>query len=293
MKQLKDLFDYYMLEIKLTREMLGTCTEASIYHNHVLKKAQKMIKEANRMATKVKKAYEKYKGVELPPEKEVAEIQGIIRRYQEVLGKSDNLPDSMDDLLDYAQELEAEFNEVCKKGEEVKATVFMRDKEGHAIISSHMILGNLKENFKTMVNNTTAPKTEKLAKSKVSVQEMLTLDVKPVEHFIKPSEDVTKGEDGKPLIKERPIRFEDNFGNTVTAIAMSEELPIGTEFKCHLRVRKDSPINDKNAEALIVLFHMGKNNGLGQWRGSGGMGQYVFRLKKVDYDPTPIPEGWN
>jgi hypothetical protein len=32
---------------------------------------------------------------------------------------------------------------------------------------------------------------------------------------------------------------------------------------------------------------------MGQWRGSGGKGQYAYKLKKVDYDPTPMPDGWN
>jgi len=282
-------YDYYKLEMKLSNWMLGTCTKSSIWMEHIISKSRKMIKEANRMTERVKKTHLKYKGDEIPEDKVLEELQAIARKFQEMTGDVTDLPDDVDKLFELCEDLEKKYDDLVKKGEEIKATVFMRNKEKHAVISTHMIIGNIKENLSIITNNTTLSKEKKIAKSKVSIQEMVTLDIKPVERFIVPSEDVVKGKDGKPALFERPIRFEDNFGKTATAIAASEYLPEGTEFTMHLRVRKDSPLNKK--ETLDFIFDLGKNNGLGQNR-RAGYGQYFYKIKKIDHDPTPIPKGW-
>lgn len=281
-----DNWDYYKVDLKFFRKVLATCTDVSIYKQHVLEKAKKMIAEANKMKGKVIKALEKYKGDDIAEKKEVMELQGIIRKYQEVLGKKEDIPGDIDCILTYAKKLEGEVDELCKKGEEMKSTVFMRDEDGHAVLSTHMLLGNIKENLKVIVNNT--PKDLKVLKSKVAANEVMTLDLKPVEEFMKPTKDVARNEKGKPIIEERPIRFEDNFGKTVTAIAMSEYLPIGSETTCHLRVRKNSPVTENIIE---MLLDCGKNNGIGQNRRSG-FGQYYYKLEKVE-NPVMAPEGWN
>ena len=285
-KQLEN-FIYYKLELKLLREMLGTCCEPTIYSAHVLKQAQLAIKKANAMSTKITKALEKYRGSDVTPDKELAELQGIIRRYQELLGRKDDVPTEIEALLEYAKELETDFDDLVKKGESTKATSFMRGTDGKPMVSCHMIIGNLKENLRIITNNSTLEKEQKAAPSKVSVGEMLALDCKPVEEFMHPDKDIERNEDGSPKILVRPIKF-DRQGKIETALAASETLPIGTEMGCHLRVRKDSPI----VEILEKLFDLGKSNGLGAWRGSGSKGQYCFKLTLVDKDPTQLPTGW-
>lgn len=285
------MFDYYKLSLKLLTDQLGTCTKASIYDEHILKKAQKMIKEANRQGAKVRKALEKYKGEAISPTKELEELKGIIRRYEELLGKKSELPDEADELLDHAKTLEEEFDELAANREQRQATVFMRTADGKIQVSTHMILGNLKENAKISTNNSTEGSPTKLFKSKVSVQESLSLDVKPVEEFMYPNGDISRDEKGQPKLLERPIRFE-RMGHTETAIALSEVLPAGTEYSpVHLRVRKGSVVTE---DVLRQLLDLGKNNGLGQWRGSGHKGSYCFKLEKVDAVPTnQVPDGWS
>lgn len=285
-------FVYLNLELKLLSEQLGTCSAASVYAEHVLKTAQKEIKKANRLSGKVSKALQKYKGTDPIPEmKEVKELQGIIRSYQEVLGKAEELPNDIQELLDYSQRCEEEFEALVKEGKEQKPTIFMKDEDGWPMISTHMIVGNLKENAKIMANNDTAASKEaKVFKSKVSVQEMLALDIKPVEYLIRPSNDIARDEDGKPAICERIIKFE-RMGKTETAIALSETVPPGTEYKVHLRVRANSPFASNDFALLRLLLDLGKNNGIGQWRGSGSKGQYMFKLTKLDKDP-PKPKGY-
>ena len=278
-------FVYYEIKFKLLSAMLGTGSQASIWSQHVLEKAKKEIAKLNKTTKRITAASLKYGGTEITPDKEVEEIKGCIRATEEALGKKGDLPTTMEALLEYANELAEDFAAAIKAGDATRATVFMRDESGFPIISTHMILGNLKENLKIMVNNS---KGEKVYKSKAGVSEVLALDVKAVEAFMKPSQDVTRGEDGKPTYLERPIRFTDGFGNTVTAISMSEQLPIGTEFQTVLRVRAGSLIEDM----LPLLLDMGKSNGLGAWRGSGGKGSYCYKLTELKDYEEKLPDGW-
>ncbi len=279
------MFKYYNVSFKLLRPMLGTCTETSIYNEHILQKAKKEIKRANTLGKKVTKVLDKYQGENISERKEVAELQGVIRAYQALVGKADKLPESVEELLDYAKELEEEYNELVAKGESTKATVFMKDKDGYPIISTHMILGNLKENMKVMVNNG----DKSVIKSKVSVGEVFALDVKAVEPFMVPDSDIARTEDGERDLLERPIRFE-RMGKVQTAIAISEQLPEGTEFSTVIRVRAGSPLSEK---ALRDLLSLGKSNGFGSWRGSGSMGSYVYKLVALPDYVEKLPKGWS
>jgi len=287
---------YKKLSIHLLRPQLGTCPEASIYHEHILKKAQKEIKKANKLTAKLTKALQKYKDVEeIPFQKQIEELSGIIRAYQEIVGKKEDIPQALDELLEYAKELKEECDELLKGGGAQSATVFMRDKDGWPMISTHMILGNLKENLKIVVNNSDLPKESRILASKVAVGESMALDIKPVEQFIRPSKDIVRKPDGERELLERPIVF-DRQGVKTTAIAISEYLPEGTEYEVHLRCRKHSLV----LEALEELFDYAKNNGLGSWRGSGNMGAYVYKLEdlsKEQADEIAIPKhlkdaGW-
>ena len=278
-------FDYYRVEFRLQTDMLGTCCEASIYNEHVLQKAKKEIAHVNALRGKVSKHLDKYVGSEITFEKELLDLKKVIRAYQAIVGKVEDLPDDYDDLLDYAKQIDEEYAAAIKRGETAKATVFMKDEDGWPSISTHMILGNLKENLRIIVNN----EDKSILTSKVSVGEVCALDVKPVEQYMRPSRDILRDDNGKPQLCERPIMF-DRMGKKTTAIAQSEVLPAGSEMSCVLRVRSGSPITE---QALRKLLDFGKSNGLGTWRGSGNKGSFVFKLTKlVDYR-EPLPDGWS
>lgn len=278
------LWDYYKVEFKLIREMLGTCTEASIFNKHVLEKAKKQIKEANRSGDKLTKALEKFRGEEISDKKQVEELKGIIRTYFALTGKVTDLPDDIESLLLIAEGVKEDFDELVRKGDERNATVFQRDENGWPRISTHMILGNLKENLKIITNNG----DKSIFKYKSTISEALALDVKAVEEFMKPSNDICKKEDGSRDLCERPLKF-DGMHGPETAISVSESLPIGTTFSCTLRVRKGSPLTQENIEKLLSF---GKNNGLGAWRGSGNRGAYLYKLTPLPKFQEVFEDGW-
>ena len=305
------IWEYYEVNFLLRTEMLGTCAEASIMKQHVIEKAKKQIAKANRLDKRIK-SLDKFKGSEIPEEKEISEIQGIIRTYMELTGKpgAESLPNKMDDLMEIAEEVQEDFRQLVKEGEDVKATVFMRDTKVNLgmklekgenkattwpVISTHQILGNFKENANIVINGTAKDDKKKLLPAqlttKVSVGEQFAMSVKPVQPFMIPSNDIVRQNgNGKRQILERIVRWQDQFGKTQTAIATSEMLPEGTTFGCVLRVRKDSPITE---EFLKELLEYGKNNGLGSWRGSGNKGSYYWQLKKLPDYQEEVPEGWN
>jgi len=299
----KPSFTYFKLKLRLLTEQFGTCSEASIWNKHVQEKAKKEIASAQKLAGKLSKSLAKYKGAELPDQKEVDELKGILLSYMQRTGIKHDLPETLEGLLELALKVKEEWEEMMAEGGSAP-TVFMRDKTGHAIISTHMILGNLKENLSISVNNG----DKSIAKSKVSVGEMGALDIKVVENFIKPTKNtvtldeysqgeveltspgtIVEGLNGIALW-ERPIKF-NRKGKIETAISRSEFLPVGTEYECTLRVRTESPLC--NLDVLKQLFDLGKNNGLGQWRGSGKKGSFAFQIKELEgYKDPSIPEGW-
>lgn len=271
------IYSYYRLEFKLLREMLGACPEASMYEQHIIQKAKKSIAAANRQTKKL----EKFVGVEISDEKALKEIQGIIRAFEELVGSKEEMPTTKDGCLEYAQKLNEQFEDLVQKGEQQRATVFMRTPEGKPMLSSHIILGNFKENLKTLVN----AGDKSIAKSKVQVGELGSLALKVVEEFIVPDQDIVRDSDGKRILCERPILFE-VMGKKETAIALSEKLPEGTQFNCTLRV-VNGLLGAKPEDAMENIarqFELGKNNGFGQWRGSGNKGAFVFKIKHLpDY----------
>jgi len=294
---------YYALRLRLRTPMIGTATEVSIMNEHVIEKAKKEIAQANRLGAKVNKAQTKYVGAEFTDDKALEELKGVIRTYCQLMGKPLDVPNTGKEITELAATLEVEFNEQLKNQEQTRATVFMRDAAGHATVSTHMILGNLKENLKICINSG----NKDIIKSKAAVGEAMALDVKFVEDFMTPSNDIVKADSQKDLeslpilskgryvldqkgrvLIERPISF-DRMGKRETAIAMSEHLPIGTELACTMRVRNGSALTQENLEYLLSLA---KNNGLGSWRGSGNMGSFDFQLSPLpDYQEYVTP-GW-
>lgn len=279
-------FVYKKVKLKLITPMLGTCTEVELWNEHILKKSKKEIAKANKLHGKIIKSLEKYKGAEITVQKELDELKAILRAYMERLGRMEVIPNNLEELLEFAKGISSEYEELLREGETQKSTVFMRDESGHAMISTHMIIGNLKENLKNIVNN--SAKNSKAVPTKVSVGEVMAGDIKVVEDFIKPSHDIVRKENGKPAICERPIRFK-IMNETQSAIAMSEYLPEGTEMEFTFRIRKGSPILD----ALDELLDMGKNNGLGAWRGSGKKGAYLYKMEDCEEVLHPYTkDGW-
>ena len=280
------MFVYKKIHYKFLTEVLGTCTEFELYNEHVLKKAQKEIAKANKLQGKIIKSLEKYKGAEITEQKEFEELKAVLRAYQERVGKREPLPENIEDLLTYSKEVTEEYEALLAKGETQKSTVFMRDESGHAILSTHMFIGNYKENLKSMINN--SEKGSLAIKSKVATGEVMSTDVKVVEDFVRPSMDIVRNERGEPCIIERPIRFE-RMGKVMTAIAMSEYIPAGAEVTFTLRIRDGSPFLD----LLPSLLKMGRNNGIGQWRGSGKKGIFMHTMEDC---PEPKHEwendGW-
>lgn len=277
---------YKKVKYKFITEVLGPCPDTEVYSEHVLKKAQKEIAKANKLHGKMVKSLDKYKGSSITPEKEFEELKGVLRAYQERIGKREPLPDNITDLMAYARTVSEEHEALLKEGDTQKSTVFMRDENYHAMISTHMFIGNYKENLKSIVNN--SEKGSKAITSKVSVGEIMSTDIKVVEDFVKPSNDIVRTADGKPAILERIIRFE-RMGKTQTAIAMSEYLPEGTEVEFTLRIREGSPILD----VLPELLENGKLCGIGPWRGSGKKGLFVVKIEDcADPGHKYQKDGW-
>lgn len=283
------MFTYYRVDFKLITPMLGTATETSIYHTHVIEKAKKEIAKANKLGSKISKPLDKYKGSDITEDKHVKELQGVTRSFCQLMGKPLDVPNNIEDLLTLNVKLDEEFKEQLKKQEQVKATAFLRSAEGKPLISTHMILGNFKENMKITVNGG----DKSMLPSKVSVGETFALDVKAVEPFMIPSNDILRCDYGTEppiagkgrnvvdqknrVLLERPLKA-DVMGKSVTAIAMSEQLPEGTTFGTILRIRNGGKITEAT---LIYLLNCGRSNGLGSWRGSGNMGAYKYKLEKL------------
>lgn len=272
-------FSYYKLQLKTLREMLGTCPSCDVMHEHVIEKARKQIKEANALESKMTKKLNKFLGDDISAMQEIKELQNIIRTYSQILGKTIELPEELSSLLELSKELNIEMESMIKSGSAQKATVFMRDPLLNPIISSHMILGNIKEILRTRINSG----DKSVFKSKVQLSECAALDVKVVEKFLVASKPVN------PNVLVRPIRF-DQMGKQVTALVASESLPEDTEFTCTLRVRVGSPLDDM--DTLRDIFDMGKSLGLGQWRGSGNYGSYIFKLTHLPDFTESFSDGW-
>jgi len=285
-------FDYYNAKFKLISPMLGTATETSIYYEHILKKAQKEIEKANKISGKISKALEKYRGVELSEDKIISELQGTLRTLCQLTGRKLEVPDDVDSILKFSKELEAEFMENIKTKEDVKATVFLRNKDGWPIISTHMVLGNMKANIKAATNAGSGEDVgiNQLFKSKTAIGEAMSLDITFVEDYMTPSNDILKVQPGEEApTAPRGRNIVDSRGRVLlerpltsfqgTSISTSEQLPVDTQFECTMRVRKGSIFGYKE---LAAIFDMGKAQGFGAWRGSGSMGAYVYQLKYLE-----------
>jgi hypothetical protein len=276
-------FSYYRFGILLQTEMLATMPDTSISYEHIMVKHQKLIEQYNRLKNKRSKEAVRFMGPLLEDEKVLLEIHGILRSYMEILKAQYALPTTMDEALALSEELEALIQ--IQNPEQARATRFYRMSDGRPAISSHMLLGNFKENLRISTNNGQPVMSD----TKVGVTELGILGLKVVEPFLLATQDVVRNTDGTAFIYERPIIF-DRKGVRESAIGRSEILPAGTEFHGHLRVLKGSPAD--NLDSLHTLFTYGRSNGLGQWHGSGGKGQFVYKLEIAPDYREVLPSGW-
>lgn len=83
-------------------------------------------------------------------------------------------------------------------------------------------------------------------------------------------------------VLQRPLRIAGPTGER-SAIASSEELPIGSSIKFCI-----SYMNAKDRNTIIEWLDYGTTHGLGAWRNSG-KGTFVWRMLKPDW--TPYEEG--
>lgn len=328
-------YRYYRVALRLFRPQLGSCPDTSIYYEHKLKKAKDDIKRANKLAEKIgkrlNKETKKWVGPEITDDKEIKELTACVRSYQALTGIFGDIPTDKEELLAYAKDLQIAHDEMIKQGESEKYTVFMRDKDGMPIISSHMILGNLKENLRIITNNTTDGKDDKAAKSKVAVGEMMALDVKVVEEFLEPVDkdgkrvDIMRKTTGEKDLLKLSFASVEERDSQEEAVRVEQELAKGKDGKLKPDICERPlhfSIKGQPASAIALSeqlppdteyhFHLrvrakspvstallkelltyGKNNGLGPWRGSGNKGAFHYQIEEIKDDPTPIPEGWS
>ena len=295
-------FSYYELQIKMIQPLLATTPCADIAQDHIFSKNKKLIKAANSATSKLSKKIEKYLGDEISENKEYQEMCGIIRNFENILSRKIELPPTLPELMQLNKELMEECLEKNKENEIRSPNIFLKDKDGYPMLSTHVLLGNVKAIIRTIVNSKTGDdKKAYFFKSKTSMAECSALDFKCVEDFVRPSKDIVKSlairEDGTEVMERvlnvRPLRYTNDHGKSVNIIAQNEQLPTGTEFKFTLRIRKGSPFD--SLENLTEIFSYSKSMGLGAFRASGNYGGFCFKLKPLHGYVEVIEgcEGWN
>lgn len=289
---MESVFDYWKFQIKLIQPMLGTQASVDIMHEFVNEKNKKQMELAARSEKKLLKSLKKFKGDELTEEKEIEELTALLRQRQQLIGVMETIPTTLNEILEYSKELEdrveKHFEDKSESSEVHKATCFLRDQEGHPAISTHMVLGQVKQVIANITNNS-KDKTTTIWKSKCAASEGLSMDMKFLETLVPFNSDIEKNEDGSRKLVVRPLRFM-RMGQSVTAIAASEAIPAGAECMMTLRIRRESPLN--NVDTLQHIFQHAKNIGLGAYRNSAMYGAYVFKLEKLEGFKEKIEEGW-
>lgn len=278
---MSNVFDYWDFKLKLIQPCLGAQASANIMSEFVNEKNKKLIAQANSSEKKLLKSLKKYKGDQISQEKEIEELTALLRQRQQLIDIHEPIPTTVAEIVEYSKSLEervAEYLENQDSEEVHKATVFLRDEKGMPAISTHIILGQLKSILSNVTNNS-SDKESRIFKSKVAIGEALSMDFKFVETLVSFDKDIMKNEDGTRNLLIRPIRFM-RMGQSVTAIAASEQVPAGATTSMTFRIRKDSPLNDE--ETLKYLFEHSKNIGIGSYRNSNMYGAYVFQLKKLE-----------
>lgn len=161
-------------------------------------------------------------------------------------------------------------------------TGFWKDDDG-IFVYNYWILGNIKANIETLVNNGAI---KKIWKMKHFVDKTAQVFPRRIHFLGKPEADETV-EDSNGLFKlneasytlERPLRADTMKGERVT-VAKSDVVDVGTQFDFNIKLI----YNDKGLtpEVITRAIKLGERYGLGQWRGSGGYGRYTVELLKAE-----------
>lgn len=185
---------------------------------------------------------------------------------------SQKMGDFQGEKLKTMEEFDEEV-ESCPDKVEKSATGFHKDTFGLCIYN-YMILGNIKANLFILMSNGLG----KVLNYKKSTDLFVKVNPRKIRFYDH------KDEDEKPLMSpdgqiERSLRVQTAKGERV-ALAKSDYIEAKTRFKFEVRLLR----NDRglDMEMLVNAIKMGKENGLGQWRGSGGYGKYkILSLKYV------------
>ena len=140
--------------------------------------------------------------------------------------------------------------------EEMKLTVFLRDKDGNPAIDQHVIKGFFKN----------------AAKAFYSINKSLPAYKTKIDNLIFVGPDlITINTDKEISILERPLRAETAQGPRV-ALAASEVIAAGAYIDIQIKIM------DPNLEPHVMdWLNYGELNGLGQWH-NGGKGRFKFEL---------------
>jgi len=141
-------------------------------------------------------------------------------------------------------------------------TGFLKDKEKGLWIPDYMIKGFLKTAIETCQVNGAI---RKIPAYKKWVDRMI--HVRPRKIFLGKMEP-----DG---INERPLRAQTPKGERVT-LARSDYIAAGSEFSFEVMILKNT--KGLTPEVIEAVFEYGEFVGLGQWRGSGGFGQFTAEV---------------
>jgi hypothetical protein len=186
---------------------------------------------------------------------------------------TDFVQEKMGDFQGNSPKTEEEMQEEiesCPDACEKAATGFHSDVFG-IFIYNYMILGNIKANIACLISNGIC----KITAYKKTADLFCKVGPRKIRFY--------RDKDEKPLMYaddtlERSIRAITAKGERVF-LGKSDLIEKGTRFKFEVELIK----NDKGftPEILVQALKFSKNNGLGQWRGSGNYGQ--FKLLSVKY----------
>lgn len=166
------------------------------------------------------------------------------------------------------EELEEEI-EACPESKEKTATSFPKDTFG-IFMFNYMILGNIKANIFILMCNGAG----KVLNYKKSADLFCKVGPRKI-RFYRKNEQLINNDS----CLERSCRTRDKHGSR-TFLAKSDTVEPKTRFNFNVRLLR----NDRGltTEILVNALKLGKENGLGQWRGSGGYGTYkILSLKYV------------
>jgi len=264
-EQKMSIFNVYKIKIKLTSQMLGTNPiDVNVMDKHIIDRQRKLISENSG----INKAINKY-FMAKDIEGEEEELQALRGKIDEMLG-TPLTDEEFQDLKEGKFKKLSDLRESMKELDEKGITCFFRNPaNGKVCIGSHMILGFMKAAGEA-ISKTLPKKNGTMLYSASYTSSIINQHCSVATKFIDSSIDIDRDEDGNPVYLQRSLRAMTAQGPRVS-LAKSETIPEGAEFEFDLRVMKNSPMT---SEVIDTLFSYGVMTGIGQWRGSGGKGQF-------------------